>query len=306
MPLVLQTFNKFCSKLDNRHPNRHGSKLASFSLSRLHAFEEDVSSCFNHLLLSTSASKPLSFHYFLQLLQGLLPVIHKSFAKLVVDLEYPVGRWRADLVDGYINYTLNLLDLLNSISFSLTQLGNSRVLLSYALSLIESSPAMAVSRLKPIVLKRYSEGLEIKANVKDLKKGCSGEERAIQKALATMEGIGYWVCGIVLSGCEGDSTAYLEMRKLASGVTVPAFKALDSMILAVVSGKGSVPDEVEEVNVAVAMVVDGGGEAVEEMRKRMGRLEKTVEGLGKEVDGRFSEVLDGRTRLLDVFRHPQN
>lgn len=268
-----------------------------------------MSSCLNQLLLSTSDSKLLSFRWLLQLLQGLIPIIHQAFAKLVVDLEYPVGKWGADLVDGYMNYSLNLLDLLNSISFSLTQLGNSRVSLSYALSLIHSSPSMAVSHLKPIVLKRDFEGLEIRGNVKEQRKGCSGEEWAIERALTTMEGIGYWVCGIVLSGCEGDPTAYLEMRKLATGVAAPAFKALDSVILAVVSKKGSISEEVEEVNAAAVMIIGGSsssGEAVEEMRRRLGRLEKTVEGLGKEVDGRFSEVLDGRSRLLDVFRQPKH
>ncbi|XP_038896303.1 protein BPS1, chloroplastic-like [Benincasa hispida] len=305
MPLLLQTFNKLCSKLDNHH-HRRGCK-SSFSVSRLQAFEDDVSSCLNQLLLSTSDLKSLSFRWLLQLLQGLIPSIHQAFAKLVVDLEYPVGKWGADLVDGYLNYSLNLLDLLNSISFSLAQLRNSRVSLSYALSLIQSSPLMAVSRLKPIVLKRSFEGSEIRGNVKDQKKGCSDEEWAIEKALATMEGLGYWVCGIVLSGCEGDSTAYFEMRRLAAGVTVPAFKVLDSVIFAVVSAKGSVLEEVEEVNAAVAKIIGGGGgEAVEEMRRRLGRLEKTVDGMGKEVDGRFSEVLDGRSRLLDVFRQPKH
>ncbi|CAK9310237.1 unnamed protein product [Citrullus colocynthis] len=307
MPLLLQTFNKLCSKFDNHH-HRRGCK-ASFSVSRLQAFEDDVSSCLNQLLLSTSDSKSLSFRWLLQLLQGLIPIIHQAFAKLVVDLEYPVGKWGADLVDGYMNYSLNLLDLLNSISFSLTQLGNSRVSLSYALSVIHSSPSMAVSRLKPIVLKRDFQGLEIRGNVKEQRKGCSGGEWAIERALTTMEGIGYWVCGIVISGCEGDSTAYLEMRKLAAGVAVPAFKALDSVILAVVSKNGSIPEEVEEVNAAAEMIIGGSsssGEAVEEMGRRLGRLEKTVEALGKEVDGRFSEVLDGRSRLLDVFRQPKH
>ncbi|KAG6575710.1 UPF0496 protein 4, partial [Cucurbita argyrosperma subsp. sororia] len=288
MLLLLQTFNKLCSKLHDRH-GRHGCK-ASSSVSCLQAMEDDVSSCLNQFLLSSSDLELLSFSWLPQLLQ-VLPILHQAFAKLVFNLEHPVGKWGAHLVDGYLNYSLNLLDLLNSISFSLSQLGESRVSVSYALSLIQSSPSMAVSRLEPIVPMRGFERLVI-----------GGTEWAVEKALATMEGIGYWICGVVLSGCEGDSTAYLEMRKLAAGVAIPAFKALDSVILAVASAKGSVPEEVREVNNAAAAIT-GSGEAAEEMRRRLGRLEKAVERLGKEVDERFSEVLDGRSRLLDVFRH---
>lgn len=249
----------------------------------------------------------MSFRWLLQLIEALY-ILHTAFAKLVVDLDYPVGKWGGNLADGYLNYTLNLLDLLNSSSFSLSQLAHSRLSLSCALFSLQSSSSMAVSRLKPIAPVRNFEGLENRGIVGNRKKGCSGEELAIEKALATMEDIGYWVCGIVISGCEGDSSAYLEMRKLATGVAVPAFKALDSVIFAVVSGKGSVPDEVEEVNNAAEKIVGGGGdgEATEEMRKRLWKLEKAVEGLGKEVDGRFSEVLDGRNRLLDVFRHSKH
>ena len=260
-----------------------------------------MSSCLNQFLLSSSDLELLSFSWLLQLLQA-LPILHQAFAKLVFNLEHPVGKWGAHLVDGYLNYSLNLLDLLNSISFSLSQLGESRVSVSYALSLIQSSPSMAVSRLELIVPMRGFERLVIGGTVGDQKNGGSGKEWAVEKALATMEGIGYWICGVVLSGCEGDSTAYLEMRKLAAGVAIPAFQALDSMILAVVSGKGSVREEVREVNNAAAEII-GSGEAAEEMRRRLGRLEKAVERLGKEVDERFSEVLDGRSRLLDVFRH---
>ncbi|XP_023514538.1 protein BPS1, chloroplastic-like [Cucurbita pepo subsp. pepo] len=303
MLLLLQSFNKHCSKFYNHHHSRHGNR-ASFSVSCLQAFDAEVSSCLNQLLLSSSDSTTLSFHWLLQLLQA-LPVLHRAFAKLVVDLDCPVAKWGADLVDGYLNYSLNLLDLLNSVSFSLSQLGNSRLSLAYALSLVRSSPLMAVARLNPIVMKRNFMGLENRGIVVDRKKGYSGEEWAIERALATMMGIGYWVCGVVISGCEGDSTAYLEMRRLAAGVVVPAFKELDS----VVSKMGSVPEEVKEVNCAAKEVVGSGGgdgEAAEEMRRRLERLEKAVERLVKEVDGRFSEVLDGRSRLLDAFRQPKH
>ncbi|XP_022154307.1 UPF0496 protein 4-like [Momordica charantia] len=311
MVLLLQTFNKLCSKLDNHHHHhhhrRHGSQ-ASSAASHLQAFESDVSSCLIQFSASSSDSRLLSFPWLLQLLQT-LPIVHQAFTKLAVNLEHPVGQWPPDLVDGYLNYTLNLLDLLNSVSFSLSQLGQSRLLLSHALGLIQSSPSMAVERMKPIVPKKNFREFEIKAAVRDRRKGCSGEDWAIERALVTMEGIGYWVCGIVLSGCEGDSTAYLAARKSAAGVAISSFKSLDSVVLEAVSGKGSVPEEVEELNEAAALVAadlvngrSGSGGAAEEMRRRSERLEKEVERLRKEVDGRFSEVLDGRSRLLDVFR----
>ena len=51
-------------------------------------------------------------------------MINKAFAELAVDIDYPMNKWKVDSIEGYLNYTLSLLELLNSMSSSLSHPGH--------------------------------------------------------------------------------------------------------------------------------------------------------------------------------------
>ncbi|KAK9283126.1 hypothetical protein L1049_011357 [Liquidambar formosana] len=87
----------------------------------------------------------------------LLPVINKAFPKLVVDIDCPISKWEDASAEGYLKYSLNLLEFLNSISSSLSYLGQARLALSHALSLVENSPSLPTGRLKAIQPSGFSK-----------------------------------------------------------------------------------------------------------------------------------------------------
>jgi hypothetical protein len=123
-----------------------------------------------------------------------------------------------------------------------------------------------------------------------------------------MRSTGFWLCGIVLSSLCSDSKPYLEMRKSVGGLENSSFVELDSSICEIVMQKGVVLKEVEELNDAVsclvaALVSRKYSEAAKEMQGKLEVYEKLVDGLQKEVDHLFSEVLAARNKLVDCLRH---
>ncbi|KAK9282647.1 hypothetical protein L1049_010866 [Liquidambar formosana] len=123
-----------------------------------------------------------------------------------------------------------------------------------------------------------------------------------------MKNIGYWVCGVVLSSLCADGKPCLEMEKLAAGGFVnSSFIGVDSSICKELMEKGGVLKEVKEVNDAVAsleasIVTGQSSEAAEELQRRLEVFEKLLDGLGKEVDHLFADVLAWRNKLLDSLR----
>ena len=305
MVLLVDKISKLYSKLENHHHHHHHSEALSASLQ---AFQSDVSNCLNHLSLNSKPkSEILSLPWILQCF-GLLPSIHRAFAKLVVDIDYPISKWEAASVEEYLNYSLSLLELFNSMSASLAYLGQAKLSLTHALSLVENSPSLAVERLKAIQPRSFNKDFkdgEVKEDRKE--RSCSGEERNIHQALMVMKSIGFWVCGIVLSGLCSDSKPYLEMRKLVCGLVNSSSDGFDSSICEVVMETNCVFKDVKELNDAVACLnaalVNGeNSEAAKDLKGKLEVFEKLLEGLQKEVDHLFSEVLDGRSKLLDCLR----
>ena len=306
MILLVERISKLYSKLENHHHHHHADHRKPEALSAsLQAFRSDVSSCLNQLRLNPKPGSEILSLTWIRLCLGLIPVVNKAFAKLVVDIDYPISKWEDASVEEYLNYSFSLLELFNSISSSLAYHGQARLSLAHALSLVEDSPSSAIERLKPVEPRSVS---------KELKEGegkeriCSGEEGVLHEALTVMRSIGFWVCGIVLSCLCSDSKPYLEMRKSVGGLENSSFADLDSSMCEIVMQKGVVLKEVEELNDAVSCLVAGlvsgkYSEAAKEMQGKLEVYEKLVDGLRKEVDHLFSEVLAARNELVDCLRH---
>ncbi|RVX00347.1 hypothetical protein CK203_024607 [Vitis vinifera] len=186
--------------------------------------------------------------------------------------------WEVDFMEEYLNYSLSLLELLNSINASISHLGHARFSLSHALSLVEHSSSSAMEHLKAI--QPLGEG-----------KACKEEnKRSVRERPFS-----------------GKEEPYLEMRKLADSSANSSLKGLDAGVHEVIMERSSIPKEVKEVNDAVpcllnAMVMGKGNNAAEELKRRLEVLEKTLDSVQKEVEDLFSEVLAGRNELLDILR----
>ncbi|XP_062118193.1 protein BPS1, chloroplastic-like [Humulus lupulus] len=302
MVLLVAKISKLYSKLENLHHHHQPSQTEALSAS-LEGFESQVSNLLKKF--QSLELEILSFSWIQQCFE-LISLINKAFARLVVEIEYPASSWEASSVDEYLKYSLNLLDFFNSISSSLSHLAQARLSLSHGVNLEEKSPALALKNLKPI--QPFSSNKElVKEKVKEA--SCSGKEEVIHHALMVIEGLGYWVCGVVLSGLSGDDKIYSEVRKLGIGfVKFSSFIRLETSVYEAIVEKKSGVKEVKEVNEAVAKLVTAisGGKSsddeAEELRKKLGVFEAQLEVFGKEVNHLFDEVLSGRNQLLNGFR----
>lgn len=311
MVLLLQKISKLYSKLENHHHHPADHRQPEALSASLQAFQSDVSSCLNQLRLNSKPGSEILSLTWVRQCFGLIPVINKAFAKLVVDIDYPISKWKVASVEEYLNYSLNLLNLFNSMSSSLAYHGQARLSLAHALSLVEDSPSSAIERLKAVEPRSVSMDLrEGEAKEDGKERICSGEEEVMHEALAVMKSIGFWVCGIVLSCLCSDGKPYLEMRKSVGGLENSSFVELDSSICEIVMEKGGVLKEVKELNDAVsclvaALVSGEYSEAAQEMQGKLEVYEKLVDGLQTEVDHLFSEILAARNKLVDCLRHPK-
>ncbi|KAM1124337.1 hypothetical protein ACFX2H_039397 [Malus domestica] len=308
MVLLVQKFNQIYSKLENHHHHHPSEPTLSASLD---AFQTHVSNSLKKLLplsASKSAGSEIpSFPWILQCFE-LLPIVQSAFAKLVVEVDFPMSRWEAASVDEYLKYSLSLLELCNSVSSSLSNLGKARVSLAHGLSLVEkSSPSSALEHLKAIQFqpKGLSKGIRFQGNEQVGKGSCLiSKETVIQQALGVMQGMVFWLGGILMSGLAGNAKPYLEVRNSGGRFVDSLLSGLNSRVSEIMERNGGLK-EVKELNDAVTGLAaaigigkNSGAEA-EELRRKLEVFEKSVDGLGKEVDSVFDKVLAGRNQLLN-------
>ncbi|KAJ0039232.1 hypothetical protein Pint_23882 [Pistacia integerrima] len=310
MVLLVQRLSKLYFKLEN-HLHHHHHEAEAFQAS-LQAFESHVSICLTQL--SKPGSEFLSLAWIQKCFQ-ILPSVNKAFAKLVVDIDYPMSKWEENSVEEYLNYSLSLMELLNSISSSISHLGHARLALSHALDLVENSPSSAIERLKTIQMKGSSSSKDSFKETQNKEDGeessnFSNKEKIVHLALTDIKSVGFWICGVILAGLSGDSEPYLEMIKRLGGLSSSALSDLDSSICEAIN-KGVVLKEVKELNdsaarLAAAVEAGNSSDAVEELRRRLEVFEKLMDGLTKEVDHLFSKLLAGRNELLNGIRKTLN
>ncbi|XP_022735479.1 protein BPS1, chloroplastic-like [Durio zibethinus] len=291
--------------MQTHHHQQSESDVLSVSLQ---AFRSDVSNCLNQLLNSKPGSEILSLSWIQQCFE-LLSLINRAFAKLVVDMDYPMSSWEVASVDEYLSYSLHLLELLNSVSSSLSHLAHARLSFAHALSLLGNSPSLAIKHLKAIQPQSSSNDYKGHENKKDGDdKFSSRKERVVNEALMEIKNIGFWVCGVVLASLSGEAKPYLEIKQLIARFNSALLIDVDSCISDGIVDKGDVLlREVKELNTAAAslasaLVSGKSSDAAMDLETRLGVFEKQLEALEKQVDNLFSEELADRNELLLLVR----
>ncbi|KAG4169741.1 hypothetical protein ERO13_A12G100450v2 [Gossypium hirsutum] len=102
------------------------------------------------IALNLKPGSEISSFLWIQQCYELLSLINTTLAKLVVDIGYPVNRWEVISLHQYLNYSFHLLELLNSVSSSLSHLTHARLSFALALTLLQNSPSLAIKHLKAV------------------------------------------------------------------------------------------------------------------------------------------------------------
>ncbi|KAL6524636.1 hypothetical protein OROHE_016307 [Orobanche hederae] len=66
----------------------------------------------------------------------LIQATNSAFAKLVVEIDHPMTQWGGKLTEDYLTYTLNLMELLNTVNSSISHLSQAKLPLHHAASLL--------------------------------------------------------------------------------------------------------------------------------------------------------------------------
>ncbi|GMI95748.1 BYPASS 1 [Hibiscus trionum] len=306
MVLLVQKLSKLYHKLENHH---HRAEVDVLSAS-LQAFRSHVSNCLNQLLSLNPkpGSEILSFSWIQQCFE-LLPLINKAFLKLVKHIDHPMTSWEAASVDEYLNYGLHLLELLNTVSSSLSHLSQARLSFAHGLTLVDNSPSVAIKHLKAIQPQSSSEDIKGLLNKEDCEgKFVSCKERTVNEAMVEMKSVGFWVFGVVLASLSGQTKPYLEMKQVIArfhgGLLIDV---IDSCVFDVMVEKGEQLKEVKELNnaancLASAIVSGETSDAAMDLEGKLGVFEKQMEALEKQVDALFSKVLATRNEVLHCVR----
>jgi len=310
MVLLIEKLAKHCFfKLENHHhPITHPQPEEFSSSSSLLAFKSHVSKSIDQLALDLKArSETLSLTWFERCL-SLLPLINKAFATLVADMNYPMSEWEVGSTEGYLSYTLSLLELFNSISSCLSHLGQARISLAHGLTLVENSPSLARKHLKGIQFQQGGFNTNFGKDL-DETRVFSEKERSVHEAVKEMKSVGFWVCGVLLTCLYGDGKSYMELRKVAGGFDSSLVATLDFQIGEQFVEKVPIFSEIKEVNDAVADLVAADEVrrhyAAKELQTKLQVLEKLSDSISKEVDNLFSNVMTQRSKLIDGFRLQQ-
>ncbi|KAK7312109.1 hypothetical protein VNO77_35707 [Canavalia gladiata] len=301
MVLLVQKFAKLYTKLENHH---HESDELSACLQ---AFRSEVWNFIGQLALDLKGGSEMVSLSWIEKCFGVLSISNKAFAKLCMDIDYPMSVWEGDCVEVYLSYSLCLLELFNSISSSLSHLVQARLSLSHGLTLLENSPSLANKHLKAIQPRCFSTkfGEEFCAQENKARFFC-GKEWVIHEAVKEMKSIGFWVCGILLSGLCSDGKPYMELKKIAGGFGGSSVLQLDSRIGEELVEKVPILKEMKEINDAVGDLVSASEEVkhdmVKELQAKVDVFEKLIDVIKAEVDDLFAKVITQRTELIDCLR----
>ncbi|KAJ4843423.1 hypothetical protein Tsubulata_011675 [Turnera subulata] len=317
MVLLIEKLNKIYSKLENHHPHPHPhpQHQSEVLLASLEAFKSDVSNFINQLRLNLKPGTGILSLTWVQQCFELLCFTNKAFAKLAVDIDYHMREWKAKTIEEYLNSSLSLLDLLNSVTSSLSHLRQARLLLSHALSVVgsSSSPASGIERLKDFKFKTLNKDFKQQEGKEaDKERTSSDKEWVVYQALMEVKRIEFWVCSVLMAALSGDAKPYLEMRKSAGMLSSTSLVNLDNRVYEIIVEKGFVLREVEELKegadglAASAAAKGSSNTAVEEMQRRLKGFEELLDSFRKGVDRLFSEVLTGRNELLHSIRYTKH
>jgi hypothetical protein len=309
--LLGHKFTKLYNKLENHNHHHHDHHQQSEGLSEsLKAFRSEVSKLINELALDSKPGSEILSLFWIQKCLGILPLINKAFAKLTLEIDYPISKWKVDSIEEYLSYSLCLLDLFNSISSCFSHIERARLSLIHALQVFENSPASDTSNsnhlkaIKPSCLNtKFGEEL---CKRSDKVRFFSDKEFVVNEGLKELKKFGFWVCGILLSGLCSDVKPYIEVKKMVGGFDGSLIFTLDSKISEELGEKKLILKEVKEVNDAIDYVLDASDEvkndAVNELEIKVNKFVEVFDAVKSEVDDLFSKVMALRIELIDHLR----
>ncbi|XP_058729499.1 UPF0496 protein 4-like [Vicia villosa] len=310
--LLGQKFAKLYNKLENHHHHHHHEAADELSAS-LKAFRSQVSNLIEELGSNSKPGSEILSLFWIKKCLGILPLINKAFEKLTLEIDYPMSKWEVDSIEEYLSYSLCLLELFNSISSSLSHLEKAKLSLIHALKVFENenSPSFTTSHhhphLKAIQPSYLNTNFGEKLCEKNGKvKFFNVKKLVVNEGVKELKSVGFWVCGILLSGLCSDVKPYIEVKKLVGGFDGSSIFRLDSIISEEFSEKIFVLKEVKEVNDAVDCVLEASDEvnhdAVKELETKLNKLVDVSDDVKAEVDDLFSKVMALRTDLIDQLR----
>ncbi|CAN4080598.1 unnamed protein product [Withania somnifera] len=313
MVLLVEKISHFL-KNPNRMENHHHNSEALLA-SSLQGFRSDVSKILNEVLPIPQPGRELGFQIlslaWIQKCVDVIPLIHKAFAKLVVEIDHPINGWGTSQVEEYLDYSLNLLELLNSVTCGVSHLSHARLCISHGLSRIEkNSDSLALKDMKEI--QPYDLGKEFKVERKMIiqkqESPCTGKDLIIHQCLWILMSISSWVFGVLLSGICSSVKPYMELRKSAGLFDDSLIRGRDTVLAKEIVENCGVSKEVKEINEVAtslkAAVANGKvDEFAIELKRRLKGLEELLQTIGKKTDGLFSEVLAERGKFLVNLQH---
>ncbi|KAI3683019.1 hypothetical protein L1987_83477 [Smallanthus sonchifolius] len=301
--MILQ-LNRLGFSHHHQHRRRHMSEV---NLAYLQTFRSLVSENINRALETLNlGSEFLSLTWIHQCFQ-MVSMINNGFAKLMVEIDYPVSSWEAGSTEEYLDYTINLLDLLNYISSSISHVNQARVLLTHALSLMETSPVLAVERMREI--KKHDSIMEFKASGGEhIQMNMKEKELIFHEALMVIKSTGFWVCGVVLSGLKCEVNPMMEISGNTVSMDSP-LKDLDSIFRKRFMEEGGIVKEVEGVNESVRLIISIGiddSDGGMELKRRLKVVGNGLTGLKEEEECLFRSVMTARNEVLETLRRNNN
>lgn len=286
----------------HHHHNHH---LSEAFLVSLQVFHSHVSNSLAELMLNSDPGSELLSIKWLHECFEVLPIVNKAFAKLVVEIDYPMSKWEISCMEEYLSYSLSLLDSLNSISSALSQLSQARVSLSHALSMNESF-SDEYKPLNKIMYKNFSNDLNGTGESK--RKSVGGKELVLLEALFVLKSIGSWVCSVVISGLCNDIEPYMKMKKSAERYVSSSLIALDSIVYKKIIKNKEVFKEMKAVNDVMECHVSArangksADDFAQQLQGRLEAIEKAQTGIQGAVDLMFSYSLTLRNDLIHTLR----
>ncbi|OIT27664.1 PREDICTED: uncharacterized protein LOC109213650 [Nicotiana attenuata] len=302
MVLLVEKISHFLRN-PNRLENQHHNSEALLA-STLQVFRSDVSKILNKVLPIPEPGTEPEFQFlslaWIQKCLDAIPMIHRAFAKLVVQIDHPINIWGKSQVEEYLDYTLNLLELLNSVTSGVSHLSHARLCISHGLSLIEkNSNSPALEHLKEIQPHDLGKEFKVEGKIEDT--SCSGKDLIIHRSLWILRSISLWVFGVLLSGICSDVKPYMELRISAGLFDESLIKGWDSLLAKEIAENCGVSKEVKEINEVVTNLIAAvvNGEVAKELRIRLEDLEELLQTIGKKTNDLFTEVLGERSKFLD-------
>ncbi|CAN4110269.1 unnamed protein product [Withania somnifera] len=294
--------------MENHHHNSEALLASS-----LQGFQSHVSKILNKVLPILESGTQLKFHFlslaWIQKCVDAIPLIHEAFAKLVFEIDHPMDRWGTSQVEEYLDYSLNLLELLNSATSAVSHLSHARLCISHGLSLIEKNPDSSVDMKE---IQPYDLGKEFKVERKMItvneESPCSGKDLIIHQSLWILMSLSSWVFGVLLAGICSSVKPYIELRRSAGLFDDSLIRGWDTVLAKEIAENCGVSKEVKDINevtTSLKTAVANGkvDEFAIELRRRLEGLEELLQTIGKKTDGLFSEVLAERGKFLDSFLH---